>query len=397
MGARGVRPCAVSRAYNGWMQIALSHLTRAFDSGAGLFDASVEIRSGELLTVVGPSGAGKSTLLRLVAGLEQSDHGSLHFDQRDVTLLPPDQRDIGLLAQRPALYSHLSIERNLSIGLEMWQSRHRDKRVDPAALRRRVSEAIRMLELGELLGRRPEQLSGGEQQRLALGRVLVRRPPVWLLDEPLSHLDATRKIEFRRHLHLLRRSFPATIILVTHDPVEALTLGQRLAVLNNGRLAQVGTPPDLYARPADRFVAGFLGWPPLNLADGVLIRNPANGGLRFAAVNGSFHLPVPAELVTHGAEGQPVAVGIRPESLTPTPPAAPPAPQGPTTLPGWRVVRAEFVPPRWLVTVANGPVEWRLWHESPPPSAGDAMDLSCSDRDLHWFGGRDGRRIDGEG
>ena len=146
--------------------------------------------------------------------------------------------------------------------------------------------------------RRPDELSGGEQQRLALGRVLVRRPPLWLLDEPLSHLDSARKIEFRRHLHLLRGAFPATIILVTHDPVEALTLGQRLAVLNDGRLVQVGSPPDVYARPADRFVAGFLGWPPLNLADGVLVRDPAGGGLRFAAANGSFHLPVPAELVT---------------------------------------------------------------------------------------------------
>jgi multiple sugar transport system ATP-binding protein len=228
---------------------------------------------------------------------------------------------------------------------------------------------------------------------VALGRVLVRRPPVWLLDEPLSHLDAARKIEFRRHLHLLRASFPATIILVTHDPVEALTLGQRLAVLNFGRLVQVGSPPDVYARPADRFVAEFLGWPPLNLADGVLVRDPAIGGLRFAAANGSFHLPVPAELVTHGAEGQPVAVGIRPERLTPAPPAEPPAFHGPITLPGWRVVRVEFVPPRWLVTAERGPVEWRLWREAPPPNVRELLDLRFEPDDLQWFDGASGKRI----
>lgn len=375
------------------MQIALSHLTRAFDPAAGLFDFSLQIPSGELLTVVGPSGAGKSTLLRLIAGLEEADSGSVHFAARDVTRLPPHERNIGLLSQRPALYSHLSIERNLSIGLEMWQSRHRDQRVLPAETNRRVAEAIELLELGSLLNRRPEELSGGEQQRIALGRVLVRRPPVWLLDEPLSHLDAARKIEFRRHLHLLRASFAATIVLVTHDPVEALTLGQRLAVLNAGHLVQVGTPPEVYARPADRFVAGFLGWPALNLADGVLVRDEAGGGLRFAAANGLFHLPVPAELVTHGAEGQPVAVGIRPERLTPAPPAHPPASEGSITLPGWRVVRAEFVPPRWLVTVACGPVEWRLWGESPAP-AGEGLDLRLSRPDLHWFNGRDGKRLE---
>ncbi len=374
--------------------VSLSQLTRSFPgpAPAGVFELSLEIHSGELLTAVGPSGAGKSTLLRLIAGLEVADAGSIKVGEREVTQLPPHQRNVGLLAQRPALYVHLSVERNLSIGLEMWQSYHRDKRITPDEMNRRVAEAVERLELGPLLSRRPDELSGGEQQRLALGRMLVRRPSVWLLDEPLSHLDSARKIEFRKHLHLLRASFPATIVLVTHDPVEALTLGQRLAVLHAGRLVQVGSPPEVYARPADRFVAGFLGWPPLNLADGVLVRD-AGGGLRFAAANGSFHLPVPAELVTHGAEGQPVAVGIRPESLTPAPPAYPHVTDGPITLPGWRVVRAEFVPPRWLVTVERGPVEWRLWHEAPPPNAGETLNLSFLARDLHWFDGTSGKRL----
>jgi ABC-type sugar transport system ATPase subunit len=376
-------------------EIAISQLTRMFPGPAlaGIFDLSLLVDAGELLTVVGPSGAGKTTLLRLIAGLEDADAGSIRIAERDVTHLPPPQRNVGLFAQRPALYPHLSVERNLSIGLEMWQSRHRDKRIGGADVNRRVAEAIELLELESLLSRRPDELSGGEQQRVALGRVLVRRAPVWLLDEPLSHLDSARKIEFRRHLHLLRGAFPATIVLVTHDPVEALTLGQRLAVLNAGRLVQVGSPPEVYARPADRFVAGFLGWPPLNLADGVLTRSDAGEGLRFAAANGSFHLPVPAELVTHGAEGQPVAVGIRPESLTPAPPAETRASNGSTTLPGWRVVRAEFVPPRWLVTIERGPAEWRLWHDAPAPSAGEVMCLSLAPRDLHWFDGVSGKRF----
>src|SRR5262249_20037273 len=168
--------------------------------------------------VAGPSGSGKSTLLRLIAGLEEPNRGRIFLNGRDVTGLPPAQRDVGLLPQRPALYPHLSVRRNLSIGLEMQNSRRRPK-VAPAEIERRIDEAIGLLGLEELLDRRPNQLSGGEQQRVGLGRLLVRRPSVWLLDEPFAHVDFPRRMQLRRELHLLWKRFLTTIIAVTHDPV----------------------------------------------------------------------------------------------------------------------------------------------------------------------------------
>jgi len=364
------------------MRITLSRVTRAFAS-AGVYDLDLHVESGEILTVVGPSGAGKTTLLRLIAGLEAVDSGHITIGEIDVTRLAPERRDVGLVAQRAAIYPHLNVRRNLSIGLEM-----RRDGTSQAELQRRVEEAIALLDLTPVLNRRPEELSGGEAQRVALGRLLVRRPPVWLLDEPLAHLDARRKMEFRRHLHLLRAARRSTMILVTHDPVEALALGQQVAVLEGGRLRQVGAPSDLYERPADRVVAALVGWPPMNLADGFLVRAPgADVGLRFAAADGSFHLPMPAELATPRAEGQPVTVGIRPDELVATSPGSPLATGDRLTLPGWRVVGVEFVPPRRLLSVEKGNVTWRLWVEQAP-AVRESLDLVLPPGKLHWFDGR---------
>jgi ABC-type sugar transport system ATPase subunit len=377
-------------------QVSLLHLTRSFDgpARAGVFDCSLHVNDGEICTVVGPSGAGKSTLLRLLAGLEQADSGTIRIGERDVTRLPPDERNISILSQRPALYPHLNVRRNLTIGLEMWQSRHRQERIDSTEIDRRVSNVIDLLGLGAITERRPEKLSGGEQQRVALGRLIVRRPAVGLLDEPLNHLDSARKIEFCKHLHLLRSQFPTTIFFVTHDPVEALTLGQQLAVMGSGRLHQTGSPVDVYARPADRFVASFLGWPPLNLAEGTLVRSEELGeGFRFAAADGSFHLPVSAELVTHGAGGQPVAVGIRPEHLELTTAASHPPTDRFLVLPGWRVVRAEFASPQWLVTIERGRWSWFVWRRQGM-QAGDEVSVMLSPESLHWFDGSTGLRIE---
>jgi multiple sugar transport system ATP-binding protein len=361
--------------------VSLVHLTRSFRTvaPAGVFDFSLEINDGESMAIVGPSGSGKTTILRLIAGLEKADSGSISIAGHDVTHAAPHQRNIGLVSQRPALYPHLNIRRNLSIGLEM--SRLPVSQEEAA---RRVEEAIEFLELADVLDRAPHDLSGGEQQRVALGRLMVRRPAVWLLDEPFGHLDAGQKTGFRRQLHLLRGAIPTTMIIVTHDPVEAQTLGRRLAVLEAGKLQQVDSPAAIYARPANRFVASFLGWPAMNLADGILVRSPEPGkGLLFAAADGSFRLPAPAELVTHGAEGQPVTVGIRPEDVQ-SGRIPPPGTEGLAALPGWQVRLAEFLPPRWLTTLELGRQRWSVW-SSEQIETGDRMDLAIPMARLHWF------------
>ncbi|HLW65008.1 MAG TPA: ABC transporter ATP-binding protein, partial [Gemmataceae bacterium] len=337
---------------------------------AGLLSCSMHIPAGRFLTIAGPSGSGKSTLLRLIAGLEKANRGRIFLSGRDITDLPPSQRNIGLLPQRPALYPHLSVRRNLSIGLEMQNSRQRPK-VPPAEIHRRVDEAIGLLGLEELLDERPNHLSGGEQQRVGLGRLLVRRPDIWLLDEPFAHVDFPRRMQLKRELHLLWKRFLTTIITVTHDPVEALSLGERLAVLIRSRVRQMGEPLAVLKHPEHRLVAEFLGWPPMNLTDGVLTRSSEPGeGFRFAAADGAFQLPVPAELVTRAGEGQPVTAGIRPEDLQPIPVAAPnPSPNADCRfLPDWVVRLAEPAPPAWLVTVERGNRLWALWwHDSAPP------------------------------
>jgi multiple sugar transport system ATP-binding protein len=243
-----------------------------------------------------------------------------------------------------------------------------------------------------VLDRRPHQLSGGEQQRVALGRVLVRRAAVWLMDEPFAHLETPRKIQLRRDLHLLRGTQPATMISVTHDPDEAFALGQRLAVLQAGRLEQVGEPFAVYTRPNTRFVAEFLGAPGMNLSDGTLV--PADAGadqcLCFAAADGSIRLPVPAELATHGAAGRPVTAGIRAEDLLP----AVPSHTDSVVLPGWTIRLVEASPPRRLITVARGRATWFLWWDrGTPPKVGDIIDLLVECQRVHWFDGTSRNRL----
>ena len=369
--------------------VSLNHLTRSFATAppAGVFDLSLNVADGEMLAVVGPSGAGKTTLLRLIAGLEAPDSGAISIARKDVTRLPPHDRDIGILAQRAAIYPHLSVQRNLSIGLEMSRAS-----VSRPEMERRVQHAIKLLGLGDILDRRANELSGGERQRVALGRLMVRRPAVWLLDEPFVHLELARKTEFRQQLHLLRDQLPTTIIIVTHDPVEAQTLGQRLAVLQGGRLRQVDSPAAIYARPLDRFVAELLAWPGLNLAYGILVRSgEPDKGLLFAAANGSFRLPVPAELATHGAAGQPVTVGIRPEDVQAVA-ASPSTRDGSAHLPGWRVRLAEFVAPQWLITAERSDLRWFFWSAAASPR-GETVDLAIAPERVHWFDGNTGMRM----
>ncbi len=250
--------------------LQLEGVAKTYPSGAmAVCDLNLSVGDGELLVLVGPSGCGKTTTLRLIAGLEEPTAGTIRLSGRIVNREPPRRRDVALVFQRPALYPHLSAHDNLAFGLRLAQRvpwwRHLLPIGDPPlpiADRQRIAAVVGMLSLGTLLDRKPAELSGGEQQRVALGRALVRQPGLLLLDEPLSNLDATLRIELRRQLLLLRRRFRATMLHVTHDQDEVLNLGDRVAVLDRGKLQQVDVPSALLQRPANRFVAGFLGSPP---------------------------------------------------------------------------------------------------------------------------------------
>jgi ABC-type sugar transport system ATPase subunit len=259
-------------------------------------DLTLEVANGEFLILVGPSGCGKSTALRMVAGLERISDGTIAIGDRVVNDVPPKDRDIAMVFQNYALYPHMTVEKNLGFGLRRRRTPHED-------VRRRVDEVSRMLGLDDLLRRRPGQLSGGQRQRVAMGRALVREPEVFLLDEPLSNLDAKLRVQMRSELKRLHDRVGVTTIYVTHDQVEAITLGERIAVLSDGVLQQVGPPQEVYDHPANVFVAGFIGSPPMNLLAGMAL----DGRVTIGEV----------ELEHAGAPDGEVLVGIRPEGLRP--------------------------------------------------------------------------------
>ncbi|WP_312708884.1 ABC transporter ATP-binding protein [Aciditerrimonas ferrireducens] len=288
--------------------IAMEGLTKVYPTGQRALDAlDLEVKEGEFLVLVGPSGCGKTTALRLVAGLEEPTGGVLRIGDRDVTHLPPKDRDVAMVFQHYALYPHMTIEANMAFPL-------RTRRLPKAAVRAKVLEVARLLDLEPVLGRKPAQLSGGQRQRVAMGRAIVREPAVFLMDEPLSNLDAKLRVQMRAELLRLQRRLGTATLYVTHDQVEAMTMGDRVAVLRGGVLQQCDTPHALYQRPANLFVAGFLGTPAMNLFRAQL----AEDGQRLRL--GSQQLPLPPEvLATRPAlapyRGRTVAVGIRPEHL----------------------------------------------------------------------------------
>jgi multiple sugar transport system ATP-binding protein len=305
--------------------IALEGVSKVYPGGVhAVSDLCMSIPDGELLVIVGPSGCGKTTTLRLLAGLDSLTKGHILIGGQRADNWPPRRRDVAMVFQRPALYPHRTVRDNLAFSQALRQGgwtrklfctlfRSRQSRDAAKELQNRVNAAAQLMGLEEVLQRRPAQLSGGQQQRVALGRALVRRPGILLLDEPLSNLDAGLRLELRRQLHLLHRRFPATMVYVTHDPVEALALGDRIAVLREGRLQQVGTPQKLLERPCNRFVAGFIGWPPMSFADWQLVRRGSELALAFGA--GTVLLPEPAGLLGNEPSRY-VIVGIRPEHVS---------------------------------------------------------------------------------
>src|SRR3954449_9371676 len=276
-------------------QIVLDTVTKRFSGNViAVNDVSLEIGDGEFMVLVGPSGCGKSTLLRMIAGLEEVTDGEISIGDRVVTDLPPKSRDIAMVFQNYALYPHMTVEQNLGFGLKL-------RKTPKNEIRRRVDEAARILGLELLLKRKPAALSGGQRQRVAMGCAMVREPQAFLMDEPLSNLDAKLRVQMRAELARLRDRLRTTTVYVTHDQIEAMTLGQRVAVMRDGVIQQVDTPQELYARPANLYVAAFIGSPAMNLVEATA----AGGRVRFA----DFDLPLPPSLKL---DSDRLVVGIRP-------------------------------------------------------------------------------------
>jgi multiple sugar transport system ATP-binding protein len=287
--------------------VELEKATKIFPGGVvGVKDVDLKIADGEFLVLVGPSGCGKSTTLRLIAGLETITSGTVSIGDRVVNNVAPKDRDIAMVFQNYALYPHMTVYKNMAFGLKL--RKYPRNEIDT-----RVKEAAELLGIQELLGRDPDQLSGGQRQRVAVGRAIVRDPQAFLFDEPLSNLDAKLRTQMRAELKRLHRRLRTTSVYVTHDQEEAMSLGDRVVVLKDGFIHQVGTPLEVYNQPANRFVAGFIGSPPMNFLEGKLVRRDEG----FYFDTGSVHLRIPDDRAGHLGEiaGQEVILGIRPQAL----------------------------------------------------------------------------------
>ena len=284
--------------------VTIAQVKKRFGAVDILHGVDIAIADGSFTVLVGPSGCGKSTLLRMIAGLEQITEGEVRIGEQRVNELPPKQRDIAMVFQNYALYPHMTVRQNMAFALML-------AKLDEATVERKVARAAEILGLGELLQRYPRQLSGGQRQRVAMGRAIVRDPQVFLFDEPLSNLDAKLRVAMRTEIKELHQRLKTTSIYVTHDQIEAMTMGDQIVVMRDGRIEQTGSPLELYDEPANQFVAGFIGSPAMNFLPGTLRRSGASAlvelgdGTRLAAPPGST-----------GEDGQPVIFGTRPEHLT---------------------------------------------------------------------------------
>ncbi|CQH56480.1 ABC-type transport system ATP-binding protein (probable substrate glycerol-3-phosphate) [Halobacterium hubeiense] len=351
--------------------ITLQDLEKQYDDVSAVEGIDLEVEDGEFLVVVGPSGCGKSTTLRMIAGLEDVTAGTITISGEDVTARPPKDRDIAMVFQNYALYPHMTAAENMKFGMRS-VSEYSDAEIDE-----RVADAADTLDIADLLDRRPEALSGGERQRVAIGRALVREPSVFLLDEPLSNLDAKLRVQMRAELLKLHRELDATTVYVTHDQTEAMTLGDRVAVLNDGRLQQVASPQRLYDFPENRFVAGFIGEPAMNV---VPVEVRERGG-DVVADQGGFVQPLPNGNAAAELVGQQAAFGVRPEDVS----LATNLPAGAATFRATVTVR-EPLGELLLLHCEVGGAELQVKVE--PRSdiySGDTVELGFDDQRLHLF------------
>jgi sn-glycerol 3-phosphate transport system ATP-binding protein len=354
--------------------ISLRRVEKAYGHGAKavqvIHGVDAEIADGEFIVIVGPSGCGKSTLLRMVAGLEEITGGEIAIGGRVVNRLEPAERDIAMVFQNYALYPHMSVYDNMAYGLKI-------AKVPKAEIDVRVNKAARILELGQLLDRKPRQLSGGQRQRVAMGRAIVRQPQVFLFDEPLSNLDAKLRAATRLEIQKLHRELGVTSLFVTHDQVEAMTLGQRLIVMNAGRIEQIGTPEQVYLKPATTFVAGFIGSPPMNLLKGVA------DGSRFTVGDRVLNLPGAAP------RSGPLLMGIRPEHAE--------LDAGGNGSISWplQVEMLEMLGAERLVygQVGGAPFTLRIDATLASPQIGQTVPLAVPIEHVHWFDVDTGQRV----
>lgn len=358
--------------------LKIRELSKRFGGAPVLDRISFDVADGEFCILLGPSGCGKSTVLRLIAGLEHATAGEIMIGAERIDSLPPQKRDIAFVFQSYALYPHMTAFDNLAFSLRL--------RNEPAEqIAAKVKETARLLEIENLLERRPKALSGGQRQRVALGRAIVRQPKIFLFDEPLSNLDASLRAAMRIELGRLHRRLATTILYVTHDQAEALTLGQKIIVLDRGAIQQIGSPAAIYQRPANVMVARFVGTPQMNLLDGIVDddgRTFRCGSLRLD-LGGLGKLPAP-----HGSAGQDVTLGIRPEDLVPT--AAPDA-----WLRGEIVWVEDLGSDRFVHVKCEGFELVARAEREPPLRTGDRLGLSARPERLHFFSA--GQRIEPRG
>jgi sn-glycerol 3-phosphate transport system ATP-binding protein len=350
--------------------LEVSGVRKSFGPTHVLHGIDLAVEDGEMIVIVGASGCGKSTLLRIVAGLETPSAGSIRIAGREVTALEPSERDIAMVFQNYALYPHMSVAQNMGYGLRI-------RGLPKPEVARRVREAAALLGIEALLDRRPRQLSGGQRQRVAMGRAIVREPKLFLFDEPLSNLDAKLRVQMRAEIRRLQQRLGVTSLFVTHDQVEAMTLGDRLVVMHQGHAAQVATPMEIWAKPADTYVAGFIGSPAMNFLDGRLAEGGAAVALRAGPVIRFADGPRP------GPEGLPLVIGIRPEHIVP-------AAEG-------LALALDLVEPLGSETVLHGSLEngealvVKLAGAAP---RGTTLQVTLPAEMLHVFDRADGRRME---
>ncbi len=286
--------------------VTLRNICKSYDETQVTRNVNLDIEDGEFVVFVGPSGCGKSTLLRMIAGLEDITSGELYIGNDKVNNLPPKEREVGMVFQSYALYPHMNVAENMAFGLKL-------AKTNKTEIDRRVNDAARLLQLDNLLERKPKDLSGGQRQRVAIGRTIVREHTVFLFDEPLSNLDASLRVQMRIEISRLHKRLDATMVYVTHDQVEAMTMADKIVALDNGSIAQVGTPMELYHYPATRFVAGFIGSPKMNFIDCTVEKADSQSVTVTLPGKHSLEIPINGHELT---AGEPVSLGVRPEHLT---------------------------------------------------------------------------------